>query len=86
MSDSDTLDRTSFANWDKNLAGSFLREASIGRQQQAGSLDPSDVEAIRSGSMDHKIGFDDAVFALTNAETIGQKAQQSLGMSQGGQT
>ncbi len=80
---SDTLDR--FTNWDPKLATAALREASIGRQQQAGSLDDSQVESIRAGTMDHKIGFDDAVFALTNAETIGVKAQQSLGMVQGSQ-
>lgn len=84
MSDSDTLNR--FTNWDPKLATAALREASIGRQQQAGALDQESVEAIRSGKHDAAIGFEDAMYALTNAETVGQQAQQSLGMSQGGQT
>lgn len=73
----DTLDR--FPKLDDKLAASVLREASIGRQQQSGNLDPSQVDAIRKGSQDQAIGWDDAMYALTHFDVVGQKAQQGMG-------
>lgn len=73
----DTLDR--FPKLDTKLAASVLREASIGRQQQAGTLDPSQVESIRKGDQDQSIGWDDAMYALENFDVVGQKAHESMG-------
>jgi hypothetical protein len=66
-----------------DLATSMLREASIGRQQQAGSLDPSQVETIRQGGQDQSIGFEDAKYALQHADVLWGKAQQAVGQKQG---
>jgi hypothetical protein len=79
MTDSPTTGQQQFGTVDDNLATAILREAAIGRQQQAGSLEPSAVEDIRMGKQDQSIGFEDAKFALQNADHLWGKAQQVMG-------
>lgn len=73
------MNQQQFKSLDHNTAKALLREGSIGRQTQSGSLSPDQVEGIRMGKQDQSIGYDDAVFALTNAETIWPQVQQSIG-------
>lgn len=65
-------------NLTTDVASAVLRQAYIDRQQQSGTLDPSQVEDIRMGKQDQSIGFEDAAYALTNAESVWPKAQQGL--------
>lgn len=78
QSGSAVMDRA-FTNLDQPTAQALLREASIGRQQQSGRLSAEDEENIRMGRQDQSIGYDDAVFALTNIEKVWPQVQQSLG-------
>lgn len=64
-----------FKNLDHQTAQTLLREASIGRQRQQGSISKEQEEGIRMGKQDQSIGWDDAVYALTNAETLGSQVQ-----------
>lgn len=66
-------------NLSPDVATAVLRQAYIDRQQQSGTLDPSVIDDIRMGKQDQSIGFDDAAYALTNAEVVWGKAQQDLG-------
>ena len=75
----------SLSNLDDRGATALLREASIERQTQSGTLDPSNVEPIREGKQDQSIGFDDAKFALVHADTLWDKAQQSMTKYEGAQ-
>ena len=72
----------SFQSIDERTATALLREGAIGRQQQSGSLSPDVEEGIRMGKQDQSLGFDDAVYALTNAESIWPKVHESLGVQQ----
>lgn len=78
-SNSDTLNSKSFQNLDPDTAKAFLREASIGRQRQSGDLSPDTEQAIRMGKQDQSIGYDDAVYALTNAQNVWPAVEQALG-------
>lgn len=71
-----------FQSIDERTATAFLREGSIGRQQQSGSLAPDVEEGIRMGQQDQSLGFDDAVYALTNADKVWPKVHESLGSQQ----
>lgn len=66
------------SNVTDELATAMIREASIGRQQQAGTLDPKQIESIRQGSQDQSLGFEDAKYALQHADVVWDKAQQSM--------
>lgn len=72
------MNQSSFSNLDDRTADQVLREASILRQQQAGSLDQSDIENIRMGKQDQSLGLEDAKYAFTHAEQVVPKAQEWL--------
>lgn len=69
-------------NLEPQMAQALLREASIGRQQQSGNLTQDKIESIRLGKQDQSIGFDDAVYALTNADSVWDQAQAQVGQQQ----
>lgn len=68
-----------FQSLDTNTAKALLREGSIGRQRQSGDLSPDKEQDIRMGKQDQSIGYDDAVFALTNADKVWPAVEQSIG-------
>lgn len=66
-----------FTNLDEKSAVAFLRESSIQRQHQA--LSDDQVSDIRSGKQDQSLGYDDAIFGLTNANAVWPQVQQQMG-------
>ncbi len=68
-----------FPNLDETTAKALLREGSIGRQRQSGNLTADQEQAIRMGKQDQSIGYDDAVFALTNADQVWPAVEQNIG-------
>ncbi len=74
---------THFSNLDEKTADQVLREASVLRQQQVGSLSNTDIDNIRMGKQDQSLGFDDARYALVNAEKVIPAAESWLKQSAG---
>jgi len=68
-----------FQNLDTDTAKALLREGSISRQRQSGNLTPDKEQEIRMGKQDQSIGYDDAVFALTNADKVWPAVENSIG-------
>jgi len=68
-----------FPNLDEATAKTLLREGSIGRQRQSGNLSSDQEQDIRMGKQDQSIGYDDAVYALTNADKVWPAVEQSIG-------
>lgn len=69
-------------NLEPQMAQALLREATIGRQQQSGSLTDEKINSIRLGQQDQSIGFEDALYALTNADSVWDQAEQQIGKQQ----
>ena len=66
-----------FQSLDNASATAFLREAHIDRQQQ--SLSSQQVEDVRLGKQDQSLGFDDAIYGLTNADRIWPQVETQMG-------
>lgn len=66
-----------FQSLDENTASAFLRESHIARQQQ--SLSEEQVSEIRQGRQDQSLGFEDAVYGLTNADNIWPQVETQMG-------